>query len=83
MKQINLLFTEFFATDGRLYIIPHSFLIDKPLIQLQRSKDYAVTFRWLLNFNTPQDVIAIMKQRIEDWIKKDSVKVLFCTSLFV
>src|SRR5689334_5473182 len=72
----------FLLLDGRHFIIPNSWLYDKPITQYKRSKDYAVYLSVAIGFDTDRAKIALFEKKVLQWLKQDTVCLYLSLSVF-
>eukprot|EP00027_Filamoeba_sp_ATCC50430_P000962 CAMPEP_0168555258 /NCGR_PEP_ID=MMETSP0413-20121227/8234_1 /TAXON_ID=136452 /ORGANISM="Filamoeba nolandi, Strain NC-AS-23-1" /LENGTH=640 /DNA_ID=CAMNT_0008586087 /DNA_START=193 /DNA_END=2115 /DNA_ORIENTATION=- len=71
VHRINLLTTEAFATDGPLHVIPNNYILNQPIRQYKRSRDYAVYLKFDINSSTTKEQISKLKEHLWAWVEKD------------
>lgn len=71
VNKIDLLTTEFFNPDGRMFLYPNWFLAEKPIEQYKRSRDYAVFFYLIFGRSTSPKQLEDYQEKVQEWITSD------------
>eukprot|EP01117_Protostelium_nocturnum_P018586 TRINITY_DN7803_c0_g1_i1.p1 TRINITY_DN7803_c0_g1~~TRINITY_DN7803_c0_g1_i1.p1 ORF type:complete len:467 (+),score=112.05 TRINITY_DN7803_c0_g1_i1:165-1403(+) len=75
VHRMNLFTTEFYATDGRQFIVPNSTLMTQSITQYKRSRNFCASFQIQVSQNTMnQEKFQQLRNGLLNWLKNDSAK---------
>jgi len=72
VSRINLLTTEGYTTDGRLYIYFHSYIATTTIGQFERSRDYTFNFTLHFSNDTTEEQLKEMGSRLYTFLSTDT-----------
>jgi len=72
VNRLRLFTTEFYAMDGRQFIVPNSFLVTNTITQYKRSRDFAASFKLQVSGNTMSSAkFKKFTSTLKTWLKND------------